>query len=74
MLTDEFLTGSEKMGRKIGSMYISPKRFGSLQKPCLKETITFLNCMALNNCKDDQCERQKKLLSDCMDAQVIEVE
>lgn len=59
------------MGRKAGSVYINPKRFGSLQKPCLKETITFLNCMALNNCKDDNCEQQKKLLAGCMDAQVI---
>lgn len=57
------------MGRKPGTLYINPKKFGGLQKPCLKETLTFLNCMALNNNKDDRCERQKKLLSDCMDAQ-----
>ncbi|KAH7834374.1 hypothetical protein Vadar_015311 [Vaccinium darrowii] len=58
-----------KMGRKAGGLFISPKKFGSLQKPCMKEMITFLNCLALNQCNDEKCVRQKELLSLCMDGQ-----
>ncbi|KAF8010720.1 hypothetical protein BT93_J1382 [Corymbia citriodora subsp. variegata] len=57
------------MGRKAGALYISPKKFGSLQKPCMKEMISFLNCLALSQNNDDKCVRQKELLSACMDAQ-----
>nr|GLL36256.1 uncharacterized protein LOC109150917 [Ipomoea trifida]GMD33112.1 uncharacterized protein LOC109150917 [Ipomoea batatas]GMD34645.1 uncharacterized protein LOC109150917 [Ipomoea batatas] len=57
------------MGRKPGTLYINPKKFGSLQKPCAKEMITFLSCLALNQNKDDKCSRQKSLLSTCMEAQ-----
>nr|GMD31512.1 uncharacterized protein LOC109150917 [Ipomoea batatas] len=58
------------MGRKPGTLYINPKKFGSLQKPCAKEMITFLSCLALNQNKDDKCSRQKSLLSTCMEAQL----
>lgn len=58
------------MGRKAGALYINPKRFGSLQKPCMKEMISFLNCLALSQNNDDRCVRQKDLLSACMKAQV----
>ncbi|XP_052172271.1 uncharacterized protein LOC127788199 [Diospyros lotus] len=57
------------MGRKAGRLHISPKKFGSLQKPCMKEMITFLNCLALNHNSDEKCVRQKDLLNTCMDAQ-----
>ncbi|KAM7497989.1 hypothetical protein LguiA_022403 [Lonicera macranthoides] len=57
------------MGRKAGGLYINPKKFGSLSKPCMKETITFLNCLALNHNNDEKCVRQKDLLNACMDAQ-----
>ncbi|XP_059660728.1 uncharacterized protein LOC132307083 [Cornus florida] len=57
------------MGRKAGGVYIDPKKFGSLAKPCMKETIAFLNCLALNHNNDDKCARQKELLSACVDAQ-----
>ncbi|KAI3429093.1 CX9C domain-containing protein [Psidium guajava] len=57
------------MGRKAGALYINPKKFGSLQKPCMKEMISFLNCLALSHNNDDKCVRQKELLSACMEAQ-----
>ncbi|GMG98250.1 hypothetical protein Nepgr_000090 [Nepenthes gracilis] len=57
------------MGRKAGGLYINPKKFGSLRKPCMKEMLTFLNCLALNHNSDEKCARQKELLSACMDAQ-----
>ncbi|CAA3003322.1 uncharacterized protein LOC105628245 [Olea europaea subsp. europaea] len=57
------------MGRKAGTLYINPKKFGNLQKPCMKEMITFLNCLALNHGSDEKCGRQKSQLNACMDAQ-----
>ncbi|XP_042496782.1 uncharacterized protein LOC122649657 [Telopea speciosissima] len=57
------------MGRKQGGLYINPKKFGTLRKPCMKEMVTFLNCLALNQNNDGKCVRQKELLSACMDAQ-----
>ncbi|AEE32149.1 putative ribosomal protein MRP10 [Arabidopsis thaliana] len=57
------------MGRKAGNLYINPKKLGNLAKPCMKEMVSFLNCMALNNIKDDKCEKQKQLLSVCMQGQ-----
>ena len=61
------------MGRKAGSLYINPKKFGSLHKPCMKEMITFVNCLAVNNNCNDKCVRHKELLSACMDSQVIQL-
>ncbi|XP_050227267.1 uncharacterized protein LOC126676934 [Mercurialis annua] len=57
------------MGRKAGSVYINPKRFGSLTKPCMKDMISFLNCLSLNHINDEKCVRQKEQLNACMDAQ-----
>lgn len=58
------------MGRKAGTLYINPKKFGNITKPCMKEMITFLNCLSLNQMNDEKCVRQKEILSACMDAQV----
>ncbi|XP_022732282.1 uncharacterized protein LOC111286532 [Durio zibethinus] len=57
------------MGRKAGGLYINPKKFGTLTKPCMKEMITFLNCLSHSKFNDEKCTRQKELLSACMDAQ-----
>ncbi|KAM5583702.1 hypothetical protein ABKV19_003531 [Rosa sericea] len=57
------------MGRKAGSIYINPKKFGAFHKPCMKEMVTFLSCLALNSNCDEKCVRQKDLLSTCMDSQ-----
>ncbi|KAH0667142.1 hypothetical protein KY285_028348 [Solanum tuberosum] len=57
------------MGRKSGTLFINPKNFGSLQKPCVKDMVTFLNCLTLNHNKDDKCSRQKSLLTACMETQ-----
>ncbi|XP_015583826.1 uncharacterized protein LOC8278155 isoform X1 [Ricinus communis] len=57
------------MGRKAGTLYINPKKFGSLSKPCMKEMISFLNCLSLNHVNDEKCVRQKEQLSACMEAQ-----
>ncbi|KAL3641332.1 hypothetical protein CASFOL_016300 [Castilleja foliolosa] len=58
------------MGRKAGTLYINPKKFGNLQKPCMREMISFLNCLALSQQGTDaKCTRQKSMLSTCMDAQ-----
>ncbi|KAL9225197.1 hypothetical protein vseg_001146 [Gypsophila vaccaria] len=57
------------MGRKGGGLYINPKNFGALNKPCMKEMITFLNCLALCQNNDEKCTHQKQLLGTCMDAQ-----
>lgn len=58
------------MGKKAGGLYINPKKFGALTKPCMKEMISFLNCLSLNKVNDEKCVRQKELLNSCMDAQV----
>ncbi|XP_050138288.1 uncharacterized protein LOC126614685 [Malus sylvestris] len=57
------------MGRKVGTVYINPKKFGTFHKPCMKEMIAFLNCMAPNQLCDDKCVKQKELLGTCMEAQ-----
>ncbi|XP_027347851.1 uncharacterized protein LOC113859237 [Abrus precatorius] len=57
------------MGRKTGALHINPKRFGSLHKPCMKEMILFLNCMAASPNNSDACARQKEVLNACMDSQ-----
>ncbi|XP_047255961.1 uncharacterized protein LOC107847343 [Capsicum annuum] len=48
------------MGRKDGTLYINPSNFGSLQKPCAKEMVSFLNCLTLNHNKDEKCGRVAK--------------
>lgn len=58
------------MGRKAGGLYINPKKFGTLSKPCMKEMLAFLNCLSLNSNNDEKCVRQKELLHTCMDSQV----
>ncbi|KAL4179861.1 hypothetical protein AMTRI_Chr13g89330 [Amborella trichopoda] len=57
------------MGRKGGSLFINPKKFAAGSKPCMKEMLSFLNCLSLNQMHDDKCVHQKELLSACMDAQ-----
>ncbi|XP_051138754.1 uncharacterized protein LOC127256874 [Andrographis paniculata] len=57
------------MGRKAGTLYINPKKFGNLQKPCVREMVSFLQCLTLSQNSDARCSRQKSLLSACMDAQ-----
>jgi len=59
------------MGRKAGALYINPKKFGAVAKPCMPEMVAFLNCLALNKQNDDKCIRQKDLLVQCTQAQVI---
>ncbi|XP_068635549.1 uncharacterized protein [Aristolochia californica] len=56
------------MGRKVGSLYINPKKFASVQKPCMQEMLSFLNCLSLNQNNDEKCVRQKEKLNACMDA------
>ncbi|KAI3955129.1 hypothetical protein MKX01_034158, partial [Papaver californicum] len=34
------------MGRKIGGLNINPRKLGTLSKPCMKEMMTPLNCLA----------------------------
>ncbi|KAM7505832.1 hypothetical protein LguiB_004736 [Lonicera macranthoides] len=58
-----------KHGEKSWWALHNPKKFGSLSKPCMKETIAFLNCLALNHSNDEKCVRQKDLLNAWMDAQ-----
>ncbi|EER92468.1 hypothetical protein BDA96_01G445400 [Sorghum bicolor] len=57
------------MGRKAGALYINPKKFGAVAKPCMPEMVAFLNCLALNKQNDDKCIRQKDLLVQCTQAQ-----
>lgn len=59
------------MGRKAGALYINPKKFGAVAKPCLPEMVAFLNCLTLNKQNDDKCVRQKDLLVACTQTQVI---
>lgn len=58
------------MGRQGSQLKINPKKFGNLQKPCMREMMSFLSCLALTQGDDKRCSRQKSLLSACMDAQV----
>ncbi|WCJ41215.1 hypothetical protein M5689_022097 [Euphorbia peplus] len=57
------------MGRKAGTLYINPKKFGSLTKPCMKEMISFLNCLSLSHQDAEKCAKYKDVLNTCMDAQ-----
>ena len=59
------------MGRKAGALYINPKKFGAVAKPCMVEMVAFLNCLALNKQEDDKCVRQKDLLVMCTQTQVL---
>jgi hypothetical protein len=59
------------MGRKAGALYINPKKFGAVAKPCMVEMLAFLNCLALNKQEDDKCLRQKDLLVMCTQTQVM---
>lgn len=59
------------MGRKAVTLYINPKKFGNIAKPCMEEMITFLNCLSLNQMNSENCVRPKDLLSACMDGLVI---
>ncbi|RZC12286.1 hypothetical protein D0Y65_012198 [Glycine soja] len=67
--TFKVISESQIMGRKAGTLFINPKRFGNLQKPCMKEMALFLSCMAANHSDTDACARQKELLNVCIDAQ-----
>lgn len=58
------------MGRKAGQLRINVKKFGGLNKPCMKEMTSFLNCLSLNNNSDEKCARFKEQLNACMAAQV----
>lgn len=58
------------MGRKTGSLYINSKKFGAVGKPCMKEMVSFLNCLALGKNNDEKCLRHKDLLASCMESQV----
>ncbi|XP_058099156.1 uncharacterized protein LOC131243674 [Magnolia sinica] len=57
------------MGRKAGALYINPKKFSNINKPCMQEMLAFLNCLSLSQNNDEKCQRQKELLNACMDAQ-----
>ncbi|CAL1400487.1 unnamed protein product [Linum trigynum] len=57
------------MGRKAGQLYINPKKFGSMAKPCMTNMISLLNCLSMNQMKDSNCVKEKELLSACLDAQ-----
>ncbi|KAI3962151.1 hypothetical protein MKW98_005782 [Papaver atlanticum] len=43
------------MGRKTCGLYINPRKFGTLLKPCMKEMMALLNCLAARGNNDDKC-------------------
>ncbi|KAL8482029.1 hypothetical protein ACS0TY_027674 [Phlomoides rotata] len=57
------------MGRQGSTLRINPKKFGNLQKPCMREMVSFLSCLSIAQGAEGRCTRQKSLLSACMDAQ-----
>ncbi|RLN23984.1 uncharacterized protein C2845_PM07G39330 [Panicum miliaceum] len=57
------------MGQKAGALYINPKKFGAVAKPCVPEMVAFLNCLALNKLEDGKCAKQKDLLVACTQTQ-----
>lgn len=57
------------MGRKIG-LRVNPKKFALVDKPCTKELVSFLGCVALNQDDDKKCDKQKGLLQTCINEQV----
>ncbi|CAN0854076.1 hypothetical protein LINGRAHAP2_LOCUS5820 [Linum grandiflorum] len=59
-----------KMGRKAGQLYINPKKFGGMAKPCMTNMVSLLNCLAANQVQSEKCVKEKELLSTCLDAQV----
>ncbi|KMZ70604.1 hypothetical protein ZOSMA_198G00040 [Zostera marina] len=56
------------MGRKIG-LRVNPKKFALVDKPCTKELVSFLGCVALNQDDDKKCDKQKGLLQTCINEQ-----
>lgn len=59
------------MGRKAGGLFINSKRFSSLHKPCMKEMIMFMNCMATSHSDVEACAKQKEILNTCIESQVM---
>ncbi|KAI5385543.1 hypothetical protein KIW84_072225, partial [Lathyrus oleraceus] len=57
------------MGRKAGGLFINSKRFSSLHKPCMKEMIMFMNCMATSHSDVEACAKQKEILNTCIESQ-----
>lgn len=66
-----WMSSCRTMGRKAGGLFINPKKFSSLHKPCMKEMIMFLNCMATNQSDVEACAKQKEVLNVCIESQVI---
>ncbi|KAK1287356.1 hypothetical protein QJS10_CPB19g00129 [Acorus calamus] len=57
------------MGRKAGLIRVNPKKFAPAGKPCLKEMVTFLNCLALNHNSDEKCVQTRNAMYACVEAQ-----
>ncbi|KAK1322622.1 hypothetical protein QJS10_CPA03g01577 [Acorus calamus] len=57
------------MGRKAGLIRINPKKFAPAGKPCSKELVSFLNCLALNHNNDEKCVQQRNAMYACVEAQ-----
>ncbi|KAL5054756.1 hypothetical protein RYX36_035438 [Vicia faba] len=63
------LQNDKTMGRKAGGLFINSKRFSSLHKPCMKEMIMFMNCMATSHSDVEACAKQKEILNTCIESQ-----
>ncbi|XP_074304248.1 uncharacterized protein LOC141638964 [Silene latifolia] len=57
------------MAKKAEKLFINSKKFASMSRPCTKEMISFLNCVALCQNNDEKCQRQKQVLGTCMESQ-----
>ncbi|KAF6137744.1 hypothetical protein GIB67_040452 [Kingdonia uniflora] len=58
------------MGRKAAGLYINSKKLGgNIRQPCMKEMISFLNCLSLNQHNAEKCGQMKDVLVSCMDNQ-----
>ncbi|KAI3850439.1 hypothetical protein MKX03_037208 [Papaver bracteatum] len=58
------------MGRKACTLCRNLRKFGTLLKPCMKEMMLLLNCLATGGNNDDKRVKHKDLVRTSTDNQI----
>ncbi|KAJ6814263.1 uncharacterized protein M6B38_140700 [Iris pallida] len=57
------------MGRKVGGLYINPKKLGMTATSCSGEMVAFLGCLSQEKNIEHNCSKQKDRLLACVGSQ-----